>query len=231
MRHAAAIAVALTLLALECSAKVRSNLTILLDFDRHAPKTTMVAMERELGRLLEPAGLHVNLKLRSDVQFGESFEDVVVVTMKGVCEYESDPMLLDERGPAPLAYAHTVGTKVLPFTVVACDAVRRIVQPVLWGSQRGNADHLLGRAYARVLAHELFHVVEKTSVHSRTGIFRKSLTGQELVDESLNFAPSDIERLRKDVEARPEPIAVPRDPLPVTSLLPATDEAVDTYAR
>ena len=230
MRHAAAIVLAVTLASLPCSATIRSTLTILLEFDRPASQSTLIEMERELGRLLHPAGLDVNVRFRSDVHSGESFDDLLIVTMKGSCDTEQDPMLLDERGPSPLAFAHTVGANILPFTVIVCDAVRRTVEPALWGGQHRDREQLFGRALGRVLAHELFHVLEKTAIHSRSGIFRKSLSGQELIGDSLNFAPSDIERLKRNVEKRPSPVLTgPPTPVPVTSL--STDDGSVTSFR
>lgn len=201
MRHAVAFTL-VALYGLPAFAVRPSSLTVIVDSEQVISDSALEPMARELERLLSPAGLHTTIKLRSDLAAGESFEDLVVVTMKGNCMAEQDPMLLDERGPAPLAYAHASGIEILPFTAIDCDHLRRAVATALRGAQ-SERDAQFGLALGRVLAHEIFHIVENTRVHSKSVVFRSSLKGTELVSKKLDFTPADLERLRKAVAPQP----------------------------
>lgn len=197
MRHA----VALTILAACAMTSVHAegygpSLTVLLDFQSAASLESVGELQREVQHLLKPSGLRLQLRLRSEVRDNDAFDDVVVVTFKGNCQFPSDPMLLDERGPGPLAFAHTAEGKIQPFSEVGCDSVRRIVESALWGDQRRNRDQLFGRALGRVVAHELVHMLTQTNTHAKTGLFKPSLSGTRLIAEHLELTPEDYARLR-----------------------------------
>lgn len=197
MRHAVAFAIVALMAAPVLRAVSRPTVTVLVKLEREAPAPAIDEMRREVSRVMLPAGVYFNVLLESETTPGAVFDDVVVVTIKGQCTVEQDPMLIDERGPATLAYAFSSGTEILPFAVVSCDHVRHAVDPALWGGQHFSRDRLLGRALGRVVAHELFHVVERTSVHSKSGIFQPALSGAQLIAEEMSFAPADISRLRR----------------------------------
>ncbi len=197
MRHAVAFALLAVLAAPVSRAVSRSTVTVLLKIEREAPLLAIEEMKREVSRVMLPAGIEFNILMESEMAPGEVFDDLVVVTIKGQCTLEQDPMLIDERGPVTLAYAFSSGTDILPFAVVSCDHVRHAVDPALWGGQHSSRDRLLGRALGRVVAHELFHVLERTSVHSKSGIFQPRLSGAQLIADEMNFTPSDITRLRR----------------------------------
>jgi hypothetical protein len=173
------------------------GLTVLVDFERAAPNASVGEMRREVQHLLKPSGLNVDVRLRSDVQPGENFADLVLVRVKGSCDTMPDPMLVDERGPQALARSYTVAGQVQPFGEVSCDRVRRAVDSALWAAQRAERDQLLGRALGRVVAHELVHMVARTGKHSNSGVFQESLSGAQLIGEGMQFNPADLERLRK----------------------------------
>jgi hypothetical protein len=63
------------------------------------------------------------------------------------------------------------------------------------GDQRRDGDRLLGRALARVMAHEIVHMIGKCSDHSDSGVFRHALSGRQLIAERLELDPQDIARL------------------------------------
>jgi hypothetical protein len=116
----------------------------------------------------------------------------MVVRVKGKCRLDSGPAPRTDKGP--LAFAHTSDGKVLPFIEVSCDRIRSTIRPVMWGSQFKMADELVGRAIARVVAHEIYHVMTGTQ-HSETGIARHALSGPQLIGDELLFEPEDVERM------------------------------------
>ena len=103
------------------------------------------------------------------------------------------PLLYDERGP--LAFTHSTDGEVLPFSMVSCDRVRHSVESAMWGGDRARADLLLGRALGRVLAHELVHIVAKSSKHGVKGVAKTALSGGQLIADRLELDVDDVERL------------------------------------
>src|SRR4051812_33493517 len=168
MRHAAALMIA-AVCAVTC---VRAegygpSLTVLLDFQSATSLESVGELQREVRQLLKPSGLRLDVRLRSELRDNDVFDDIVVITFKGNCQLAADPVILDERGPGPLAFAHTSDGKIQPFSEVGCDSVRRAVDSALWGDQRRNRDQLFGRALGRVVAHELVHMLAETSTHAK----------------------------------------------------------------
>ena len=173
-----------------------AELTVVVDTGKSAASTLSEPTWKELKHELDQAFKDTHLKL--DVQLRDrakrlDVQDIVVVRLKGVCQMENFAPLMDEQGP--LAWTHIVDGQILPFSDVDCQHVRNAVAKALWGGQRREKDRLLGRALARVIAHEIMHIVGKTHEHSENGIFREGLSGQQLVADRLTFDPQDIARL------------------------------------
>ncbi|MDZ4799594.1 MAG: hypothetical protein SGI92_15635 [Bryobacteraceae bacterium] len=142
--------------------------------------------------MMRNAGFTFDLKLFSELGTAQEFSNLMVVRVKGSCKLDSGPAPRPEKGP--LAFAHTSDGKVLPFIEVSCDRIRSAVRPVMWGDQFKIADELMGRALARVISHEIYHVVTGTK-HGESGIARHSLTGSQLIGARLAFEPGDLERM------------------------------------
>ena len=173
------------------------GLTVLLDFQEAASLESMGEMRREVQQLLQPSGLRVELRLVSEVIQGDTFNDLILVKFKGNCSPPADPLLMDERGPGPLAFAHTADGRIQPFGEVACDSVRRAVESALWGHQHGIREELFGRALGRVVAHELAHILAQSNTHGKTGVFKPSLSGAQLIADHMEFSAEDTQRLRR----------------------------------
>lgn len=197
MRHAAALMIAAVCSATFARAEgYGPSLTVLLDFQSAASLESVGELQREVRQLFKPSGLRLDLRLRSELRDNDVFDDIVVVTFKGNCLLPTDPALLDERGPGPLAFAHTADGRIQPFSEVGCDSVRRAVESALWGDQRRNRDQLFGRALGRVVAHELVHMLAQTNTHAKSGVFKPSLSGTQLIADHLALSPEDSNLLR-----------------------------------
>lgn len=187
----------LAILALCASVVPASELTILLDVaavqKREIPKPALEEMKRELSNVFSPTHLKVDVKLRSEVPRHETYEDVALFKLKGTCRMATYAHFMDERGP--FAWTHTVDGHILPFGEVACDQIRRSIADAMMGKNRRDGDRLFGRALARVIAHEVMHMVGKTDEHSHRGIFRHALSAQQLIADKLHFDPEDLARL------------------------------------
>src|SRR5260370_22742166 len=90
-----------------------------------------------------------------------------------------------------MAFTHTSGSAILPYSEVECDKVRVSLRSAMWGGDYERGDLLMGRALGRVLAHELYHIVGKTAGHGSDGVARRVLSGAQLISDRLRLQPAD----------------------------------------
>lgn len=192
MRHLVVCAL-LTLTSL--AAHAANPVTVLLDFRNPTSSQAVDALKAELTRLMKPAGMEFGYHLGSELGPSESPTDIIVIRFKGACRRDELPPLLDERGP--YAYTHVTNGQILPFAEVACDRVHSSVRSVTGKLIATVSDEVLGRALARVVAHELYHIIAKTQHHSDEGVAREGLTSRDLVAQQIDFSEYDIRKLTK----------------------------------
>ena len=169
------------------------DLTVLLDIEQKHSQRALDEMRRELSKVFKPTNLNIAVRLRQETKPDEMFNDVVMVKLKGTCKMQNLAPLMDERGP--FAFTHTVDGKILPFSEVACDHIARSIGQAMLGDEMRDRDRLFGRALARVMAHEIVHMVGKCSDHSHAGVFRHALSDRQLLAEKLELDAEDIARL------------------------------------
>jgi len=168
------------------------GMTIVLDFDGPHSEQTVAEMKREFAGIIKDAPITVEWRTRAEAQ-REALANLMVVRFKGKCVLDPVPYLYDERGP--MAFTYSTDGVVQPFSEVACDKVITAVRSAMFGGDFAKADMLLGRALARVLAHEVVHMLSGSGDHGHEGVARKSLSGNQLIAPELRLAPEDLERL------------------------------------
>src|SRR5258708_2792317 len=101
------------------------ELTVVLKPQSTYSQDAILAMEREASEIYRPSGVTLRWRLSNDLAEGESFQDVVVVTMRGRCD------AADIRDMVPASHkVHTLGTthisdsQVLPFATIECESIR-----------------------------------------------------------------------------------------------------------
>lgn len=171
------------------------QLTVLLSIEGKASPTALNELKSELNVIMKDTGRKLDVRLREQAARHESFEDVVLVKLKGNCKMERMIPFMDERGP--LAWTHSSDGVILPFAEVACDRIANAVAGALWGGERKQADRLLGRALGRVLAHELYHILGKTHEHNADGsLAREAVSAKQLIsDKPFTFDVRDLNRM------------------------------------
>lgn len=151
---------------------LHNPITVVVSSERPLAPEAMKELQAEMANLLKQANRPVEWRQLADMKLGDSAADLVMVKFRGDCRMELSPALLDERGP--LAFTHTTDGEVLPFSEVLCDKVKVAARSAMHGGQVASGDKLLGRALARVLAHEIWHMTANTSQHSKTGVSKRS---------------------------------------------------------
>jgi hypothetical protein len=84
--------------------------------------------------------------------------------------------------------------EITDFVEIDCTRVAA-VRPRMRYAERARFDLFLGRALARVLAHELYHLLADTRVHGKNPLTRPYLRALELLDEHTAFDQRDIGRM------------------------------------
>lgn len=170
-------------------------LTVAVDIRGTVSQTTLQEMQREIRKALFATGHSVEFQLRSEIN-SQSFEELIVVQLKGRCEMDQTPLAFDERGPDALAYTHSTDGEILPFTEVPCDRLRSSIRTAMWGDDFKRGDMLFGRAIGRVLSHEFFHILARTPGHGKKGIAKRSLSAAQLISDELRFSDEDADLVR-----------------------------------
>lgn len=152
-------------------------------------------MKREVESIVRPSGINLSWRSLDTPRLDEVYSDLVVVKFHGKCNMDGIQLLFSELGPEAaggvLGHTKVSDGQVLPFTELECDRIRRSIAPLTIGNSLADREALLGRAMARVLAHELFHIFVNTGKHGHEGVAKTSHSRRELVADRFEFAPQD----------------------------------------
>lgn len=189
-------AIAFCLLVAFAHSEARSEpITVVLQAPESASPAAMDALKTEMRAIMHDSGVELNLR-ESNVRTGEVFPDLIVVKLTGRCATDAMPVMFDERGPEGLAFTHSSDRYLLPFAEVPCDRVRAAIRTAMWGDDYRRANFLLGRALARVISHEFYHILAKTKAHGRTGIAQHTLSAYQLISDKLRLDAPDANLIR-----------------------------------
>jgi hypothetical protein len=148
-------------------------------------------MREELQRLMSPAGLEVIWKDSATRKDGDDFELVAVGSFEGSCS-AADPILTTVSSPRTvesLADTSISDGRILPFFHVDCI---RLIRMLGTGADKA----LLGQALARVIAHELYHIVAGTTEHHTSGVAKAAFSVRDLVGPRFDFDFLSLEQMR-----------------------------------
>ncbi|MBS1853836.1 MAG: hypothetical protein JST11_00605 [Acidobacteria bacterium] len=189
-------------LVLGCaSAWADTELVVYLKTSPAQPAVTVNYMKRELAALMLTAGYRVEWGKDSDSL------NLVVVELNGTCALPagySGPMD-PPRTAASLAFTSVTDGQVLPFAKVNCAALTRSLAGPLSGAAAAQRDYFYGRAMARVIAHEFYHILMQTTGHSRSGVSQSCFSPADLVSERFSFEGAVVAQMRRP---QPAPAAV-----------------------
>jgi hypothetical protein len=157
----------------------------------------LAAMNRELNALMETAGYRVIWRGAADPPSSAGAENLVIVELRGVCMAQFATIATKPLSwTVPLASSSVVDGKVLPFSWVDCTALNRFLAPVAFAKPKAAQDDLYGRSMARLLAHELYHVLAQTDDHAPAGIAKARFSPADLLADHLDFETVALDRLR-----------------------------------
>ena len=161
-------------------------LALLTNFENPPSPDALKAMREELARILGPAGLSLQWSGQEEAKQAAVLPRFLLLSFKGVCAAGEDA----ERAEisSKLGASEMSDGRVLPFARVECDGIRDVVADT--------RDRTLGVAMARVVAHEIYHVLMQTSKHAKAGIGKARHTKRDLTAAGIRFDAESERELR-----------------------------------
>ncbi|HUI77117.1 MAG TPA: hypothetical protein VLY24_04360 [Bryobacteraceae bacterium] len=167
------------------------TLTVVLDFRGSFAPRSVDEMKREVKSILRDSGR--TLEWRSWAEATETTaEEMAVVRFRGNCTIRPG---LREASEGPLGFTFLSNGTVLPFSEVACERLSNLVQPTVAGLELPEAEVVLGRAMGRVVAHELVHILSRSTEHGHDGVARPELSTIQLTEGRLALSAKDLVRI------------------------------------
>jgi hypothetical protein len=167
--------------------------TLYTQFQQDPPAPMVQALQNELAAIMAPTGLLFSWHSLSEAG-GQVSSQLAIIHFKGECDTQQ---LRQETGfPGPLGWTHISDGEILPFIDVNCDGLRIFVQRELSGVGAAERETVFGRAAARILAHELYHLLANTRSHTSGGIGKAAYSVQELLAPVLHFGKKECDSLR-----------------------------------
>ena len=151
------------------------------------------AMKAEVQRLLSPATLEVIWKNTAEKRAGEDFEFVAVASFEGSCAVSQ---AVPAVATVSLADTSVSDGRILPFFTIDCTRVIQMLGPHVEPT-------VLGRALGRIIAHELYHIVARTSDHHDTGVAKAAFSIRDLTNSRFEFDAWSLSRMNPAPMARP----------------------------
>lgn len=183
-------------------------LGVYYSFDTPAPSAVFAGMQDELARIFAPSGVSVAWRsIESAEGRGEDFPGLVTFRFIGRCTPDDAPGDIDPEGLA-LGETQVSDGHVLPFATVNCDTIKAFIAPSLKRMPTVWKTQMLGRALARVSAHEIYHMLAGVAKHDDSGIFRPVNTRTDLTTMTFAFAAPEQNWLRawRQRETRGAPV-------------------------
>ena len=163
-------------------------------FQKPAPPTVRHALQDEVESLMGPIGRHFVWRSISGVQGNEVSSELAVLTFKGNCTVGN--LAPKEVNPGALGWTHVSDGAILPFSDIDCDRIRGFVQKELLYRKVADREEIFGRAVARVVVHELYHIFANTPHHGSDGVAKAAYTVQELLADEFQFEEAQCKALR-----------------------------------
>jgi hypothetical protein len=164
------------------------------EFERDPPKAVKAALLDELGSIMTPLGLRFEWRDLRGARDEEPTIELAVISFKGHCDVAGlEPHSVS---PGALGWTHISDGEILPFSDVDCDGIRGFLQRSLLMLPASGREEAFGRALARVLAHELYHIFADTTRHGSCGIGKEAYTVHDLLANDFRFENREFRALK-----------------------------------
>ncbi|MEO8597066.1 MAG: hypothetical protein ABI759_27355 [Candidatus Solibacter sp.] len=162
-------------------------------FQQPAPPAVLNALQQELSAIMGPIGLQFEWRDLATAGHEVSAE-LAVASFIGRCDITG--INAHSRFEGALGWTHISDGQVLPFTDVSCDRVREFAQSSLLSFHAEDREIRYGRALARVLAHELYHIFANTVRHGSMGVAKEAYSVRDLLGDDFQFREKECRLLQ-----------------------------------
>jgi len=158
-------------------------------FDHEPPGLVLNSLRQELTSIMSNAGWQVEWRSLAKHPEAEAFAQLAVVTFRGSCDVST--VVAERVETGALGWTHVMDGQVLPYSEINCELIRAFLSRSMLEMWPQDRDFIFGRAVARVLAHELYHVFTRTRHHGSSGVAEASFTVRELIADDFAFSDDD----------------------------------------
>jgi len=173
-------------------------LSVYLTTTPSQPLAPLENMKRELSALMQAGGFRIIWgDPRTPDKTGQA--NLAVLELRGPCAMPPGGYRVEREvdGGGKIAETPVENGVVLPFSFVNCANLTRMIGPALSLEAAAQRDYLYGRALARVVAHELYHVIMGSRDHGQEGVSKATFTTANLLDELFDFDGAALVKLRQ----------------------------------
>lgn len=172
----------------------KATVAIYAEYQHPLSDTVRSGVQTEVDSILSPFGF--DIQWREAAAGGtEAWADLAVIKFQGDCNPQKN--VYPVFSPGPLGWTQIADGVIQPFAFIDCDRIGAMMQRVAVHPD----ERLFARAIGRVVAHELYHVFVKTSVHGGSGVGKEEFTTRDLVTDRFTFHPVQARALRTRSDA------------------------------
>lgn len=164
------------------------------EFQQGASPASVDALHQELDAIMSPLNMRFEWRSLAAARGDDPTVQLAVISFKGQCNGAA--LKPGPSNSGALGWTHVSDGAILPFSGVDCDRIRSFVGRKLAKAPAGDRDGMVGRAMARVLAHELYHIFANTAHHGVWGIGKAAYTVEELLGPQFHLEAAERGALR-----------------------------------
>lgn len=172
-------------------------------------------MMRELGGLMRTAGFHIEWGDWKNPGASPENADLAVVVLRGACSASSLESSEQSKNTQVLASTAVANDQVLPFSWIDCRSLGQFLGPSMAHESAVRRDYVYGRAMARLMGHELYHILAHTTEHTQAGVAKERFTTADLLGDQFNYEGEALFRLHSAQSA--DAVSESTAPPPYTS--------------
>jgi hypothetical protein len=167
--------------------------------EQQLPAEITSALLEELRRIFLAAGLEPEWhQMPGTIELTSVWEPVSIY-LHGDCRLKG--LSPGGRATGGLAYVEKTDGELRPHIHVDCGKVSRFIAREITNLHLQQSELTMGRALARILAHELFHYLTKTSDHGDSDLFASTMPCDVLLKRQVQFLDEELFRLRNATDS------------------------------
>ena len=170
--------------------------------EQEVPAEITEALLQELRRIFLAAGLEPEWHRMPGMIEITSVWEPVSIYLHGDCRLRGAQS--DIKYDGGLAYVERTDGELRPHIHVDCGKIAAFMHQGITSFNLQRADLTMGRAMARIIAHELFHYLTKNPDHGDSELFASAVDCQVLLKAHADFLAKEVGELRKATGAARE---------------------------